>query len=189
MTLFTVADLDALAAHVAGRWRAGADGDWSAPAGTLEWSCAKTAGHAVDTVLAPAFFLASRRTDSYPDGGWEPSETSTPDAFADAVVTTARILGAVVTATPDDVRAIIWRRPQVEVRPPADFAPRGALELLLHAHDVCSGLGLDLDPPRDVCDHLRSHTQDWPFWSVPGWTPLDMDADPWDALLRASGRA
>lgn len=69
--MFSTDDLHELSALVATAWSAGADRDWSAPAGTLEWSCARTADHAVDTVFAPAFFLASRRQDAYPDMGAE----------------------------------------------------------------------------------------------------------------------
>jgi hypothetical protein len=188
--MFTVEDLEGLAGLVAGAWRVGLDRDWSVPAGTLEWTCARTADHTLDTVLAPALFLASRRTDDYPAG--EPF-TLGPDAgpqdLADGVETAARVLAAVVTATPDEVRAIIWRFPRVETRPPADFVPRGALELALHGHDVCAGLGVPFDPPTGLCERLRAHTREWPHWSSPGWRPLTMTGDPWDDLLRSSGRS
>ena len=52
--------------------------------------------------------------------------------------------------------------------------PRGGLELALHGHDVCAGLGVPFDPPTDLCERLRAHTQDWPHWSSPGWSPLTM---------------
>ena len=63
---FTVDDLYALSDQVASAWTSAADRDWSAAAGSLEWSCTRTADHAVDCVYAPAFFLASRMTDDYP---------------------------------------------------------------------------------------------------------------------------
>jgi hypothetical protein len=66
---FSVDDLGLLSDLVAGSWSAAADRDWSMPAGTLEWSCLHTADHAVDCAYAPAFFLASRRLDRYPDAG------------------------------------------------------------------------------------------------------------------------
>ncbi|MDQ3107084.1 MAG: hypothetical protein M3Q68_04685 [Actinomycetota bacterium] len=129
---FTAEDLDELSEVVADAWLSGAEGDWSAPAGTLEWSCRATADHAVDCVYAPAFFLASRR-------------------------------------------------------PPRDFLPRGALELILHAHDVCSGLGVVFEPPPGLCERLREHTRPWPMWDL-GWKRLGSTDDPWDDLLQASGR-
>jgi hypothetical protein len=52
--VFSTDDLHELSALVATAWRARVDLDWSAPAGTLEWSCTRTADHAVDTLFAPA---------------------------------------------------------------------------------------------------------------------------------------
>ena len=57
-TMFDRADLETVTDLVADAWTAGADRDWSAQAGTVEWSCTRTADHAVDCVFAPAFFLA-----------------------------------------------------------------------------------------------------------------------------------
>src|SRR5688500_9907570 len=116
-------------------------------AGTLEWSCTKTADHVVDAVLAPAFFLASRRLDDYPAGGWSPGENASPEQLADGLEMAARILSAVVRGAEPDTRAIIWRLPHVEARGPIDFVPRGALELILHAHDIAVGLAVDFSPP------------------------------------------
>lgn len=119
-----------MAGSVVDAWRTGLDRDWSARAGTLEWSCAKTADHAVDALMAPAFFLASRRTDRYPAGGWSLGGAAQPEMFIEGVEVGARILGSVVATTPDDVRAILFRHYGTLGRP-ADFVPRGALELVL----------------------------------------------------------
>ena len=97
---------------------------------------------------------------------------------------------AVIAAAGPDVRSIIWRRPRPEVRGPADFVPRAAMELALHGHDVAAGLGVPYVPPADLCDRLRRHTADWPYWSSgPPWTALSMADDPWHDLLASSGRA
>ena len=187
---FTVDDLTTLTDVVVAAWTAGLDRDWSVPAGSLDWSCARTADHAVDTLLAPAFFLASRRTDDYPTtGASTPGPDADPAALIEALVTASRVLAAVVLAAGPGERAIIWRRPRVETRGPEDFVPRGALELILHAHDVSAGLGVPFAPPADLCERLRSHTADWPHWTSPGWSPLTMAGDPWADLRRASGRA
>ena len=66
---FTTTDVSVLFSYVADIWRAAADLDWSAQAGTVEWSCLQTVDHAVDCVWGPAFFLAARRRDRYPDLG------------------------------------------------------------------------------------------------------------------------
>ena len=193
--LFTCDDLERLSASVAAAWRAGADRDWSGPAGTLEWSCLRTADHAVDTVLAPAFFLASRRLDDYPSGGWTLGHDATPSVLVEALETATRVLVAVVRAALDEVaggtkvRAILWRRGGPEVRPPEDFPPRAGMELALHAHDVCAGLGVAFEPASDVAERLRAHAHDWPYWSAgPPWAPLVMTGDAWTDLLRSSGR-
>lgn len=186
--MFSLADLDTLTGLVAVAWTAGADRDWSAPAGTLEWSCTRTADHAVDTVVAPALFLASRNVDAYPDFGWDftMGPHATPELLVHGLEAASRILAGVVAGAEPEARAVIWRRPQVEIRPPADFVPRGALELILHAHDVCAGLGVPFEPPAELCERLREHTRTWPMWSF--WSELPCTDDPWGDLLGASGR-
>ena len=183
---FTAGDMEALTASVADAWRGGLDLDWSVPAATTGWTCRATADHAVDCVLAPAFFLASRRTESYPDGQWTLGDESTPAQLIETLEMNTRILVAVVEATPPDVRAICWRHPP-EVRPPADFLPRGALELVLHAEDVCAGLGLPFSPPTEAVDHLRHHVAGWPFFGG-YWQPLSLEGDPWADLKAVAGR-
>jgi hypothetical protein len=126
---------------------------------TLEWSCTKTADHAIDTVLAPAFFLASRKLDGYP--GFIPfslGSDATSKTLVEGLETATRILLAVVATAEPEARAVIWRRPSIEAAAPPDFVPRGGLELILHAHDVCSGLQVPFEPPTDLCEHLRQHT-------------------------------
>ena len=102
--------------------------------------------------------------------------------------TAARILVAVVAAAGPDARAAIWRRPEVEVRGPADFPPRAGLELALHGHDVCAGLGVPLVPPPEVIGRLCRHTAGWPMWGMLGWSSPGTSGDPWAALLTAAGR-
>lgn len=187
---FTADDMDELASVVAEAWSTGRDRDWSAPAGTLTWSCTDTAVHAVDTVLAPALFLASRKEDGYV--AIDPitlGPAPTVDDLVEGLATGTRTLTAVVAAAPPEARAAIWLRPTVEVRGPADFLPRGALELILHAHDVCSGLGVPFAPPAGLCDRLRRHTRDWPMWDGgPGWHRPSTEGDSWADLLACSGR-
>ncbi len=126
-----------MTALVATTWTGAADRDWSAPAGTVDWSCTATADHAVDCVYAPAFFLASRRTDSYPAAGGDLTmgQEATPERLVESLEIATRLLVAVVHDTPGEVRAVIFRRPLL-LGAPDDFLPRVALELALHAHDV-----------------------------------------------------
>ncbi|MBK5221331.1 MAG: hypothetical protein JJE52_00320 [Acidimicrobiia bacterium] len=188
---FTRHDLEALCAVVTDAWRGGADRDWSAPAGTLEWSCARTADHVVDSVFAVGVLLASRRTDAYPEWSAPVSlgPSARPEHLTEALATVTRLVSGAVAGAEPEVRAVIWRRPHVEERGPQDFPPRAGLELVLHGHDVCAGLGIELVPPTELCERLRQHTASWPHWTSPGWDPLTLTGDPWADLLRASGRS
>ena len=88
-----------------------------------------------------------------------------------------------MTATaPSDARANIFGG-LPDTGDANDFAARGGLEMMLHAHDVCSGLGTVLDPPRDEIQRLLDHTSSWPGNTL--YTPT---GDPWGDLLRRSGR-
>jgi hypothetical protein len=186
---FTSADLLQLTYQVGQAWTAGADRDWSVPAGTMEWSCLRTADHAVDCVYAPAFFLASRRVDGYPDVGSDLTigTEANPARLVESLQIATRILAAVVSDASPDVRAVIFRRPKLVTAPPQDFLPRAAVELILHAHDVCTGLRIPFEPPGELCYRLREHTRPWPMWGTT-WAALDDSEDPWADLLHASGR-
>jgi hypothetical protein len=181
---FTVDDFEQLSALVLDAWESGIDRDWSTPAGTLEWSCFTTADHTVDCVFSYALFLASRCQDAYPNfGELHALPGATPRDLLDGLRAVTTMLSAVIRAADPDVRAVIWYSPEAETAPPHDFAARGALEMILHAHDVCTGLGVPFDPPVDVCARLLEHTADWPFQP-----PVADTSDPWAALLERSGR-
>jgi hypothetical protein len=186
---FSVEDLYELSDLVATAWTSAADRDWSVPAGTLEWSCTRTAGHAVDCVYAPAFFLASRKLDGYPEVGLELTiaPEANPARLVQSLEIATRILAAVVNDAGPEVRAVIFRRPEVLTAAAEDFLPRGAMELILHAHDVCAGLHVAFEPPAGLCYRLREHTRPWPMWTV-AWNGLGRSDDPWGDLVTGSGR-
>jgi uncharacterized protein (TIGR03083 family) len=165
-------------------WRSGVDRDWSKPAGTLEWSCWTTADHSVDCVFSYAFFLASMRQESYPPfGELHALAEATPGDLIDGMQAATTLLSATIAATDPDARAVIGLGGFMRTGTPRDFAARGALELILHAHDVCSGLGVPFEPPNDLCARLRDTTREWP-----GQQPLPPTADAWADLLSRSGR-
>jgi|GEM_PF-3320853 len=187
---FTVSDLHRLSGLVAATWGAAADHDWSVQAGTVEWSCLRTADHAVDCVYAPAFFLASRKVDGYPEMGSDMTlgPKATPAGIVESLGIATRLLAAVVNDAEPGTEAVIVRRPTILTGRPADFVPRGALELILHAHDVCRGLEIDFDPPGELCYRLREHTLSWPMWTR-AWPGLERTDDAWGDLLNGSGRS
>jgi hypothetical protein len=180
---FTADDFAQVGALALATWQTGVDRDWSVPAGTLEWSCRKTAEHVIDSALAPAFFLASRRLDAYPlfkVTEIHPSATI-PDLI-DCLRAVVNVVWCVVVATDPDARAIIRRRPVPETAPAAAFAPRCGLELILHNFDIACGLGVAFDPPRDLCALLYAATFDYPREEI---TRTD---DSWSDLLARCGR-
>jgi hypothetical protein len=181
---FSAEDFSALSRLVVEAWRSGVDRDWSVPAGTLEWSCWKTADHTVDCVFSYAFFLASRRQDSYPPfGELHALPNATPTDLVDGLQASATMLSAVIATAEPDARAVIGLWPYAQTGTPRDFAARGALEMILHAHDVCTGLEIAFDPPDDVCARLRDDVAAWP-----GQAPLPPTGEPWSDLLERSGR-
>jgi hypothetical protein len=63
---------------------------------------------------------------------------------------------------------------------PEGFAGMGCVEILLHGHDIAGGLGLVLDPPREVCEHVLTRM----FPDI----PVLADQDPWITLQWVTGR-
>jgi hypothetical protein len=186
---FEVRDLYDLSDLVATTWTSASQHDWSRNAGTLTWSCMETADHAVDCVFAPAFFLASRKLDGYPDTGSDLTlgSRATPARLVQSLEVATRILAGVVNDAGPDVRAVIFRWPEVLTGAPQDFLARAATELILHAHDVCAGLEVPFVPPAELCFRLREHTRPWPMWTI-AWDGLARTEDPWADLLTSSGR-
>jgi hypothetical protein len=182
---FTVADFDHLSRLVLDAWGSAVDRDWSVPAGTLEWSCFTTADHTVDCVFSYALFLGSRRQDDYPNfGELHALPGSTPRDLVDGLRAVSAMLVGVITIAEPDARAIIWRRPAPTTASPPEFAARGGHELILHAYDVCTGLGVPFDPPRDLCQRLFDASSSWTVWTE----PFRPTGDPWSDLLERSGR-
>lgn len=179
---FRPEDFASLSRLVLGAWESAVDRDWSGPAGALEWSCLETAEHTVDCVFSYALFLASRKQDAYPAFDLL---RALPGAMAadmvDGLRAVTNLLSATIAAAGPDVRAVIWRGTN---RGPGDFAARGGLELILHAHDVCRGLGVGFDPPQDLCRRLWHHTSGWPGHA----TEVEPTDDAWTDVLRRSGR-
>ena len=110
-------------------------------------------------------------------------KTGTPEII-EGLQAVCRMLSAVIRAAAPDTRAVILRWPSVETGTPSDFAARGALEMVLHANDICSGLGVGFEPPRVICARLRDQTEGWP-----GQQPITPSGDAWTDLLARSGRA
>ena len=165
----TADDLDAAVSTTVTTLRPATGRDWSVPAGALEWDCWHTAEHIGDCLLSYAGQLVAQPTtrfvrfEVYADKDASPAEVL---EFAEAG---GRILAATVRTSSPQVRG--WH--PTGMADPEGFAGMGCIEALVHGHDIAQGLGLALEPPRQVCTRVLARlfpTQrlTWPIWTR-GW--------------------
>lgn len=122
MDRIAAADVDAAVDEMVGLLAPHADGDWSTPAGTLEWSCWATAAHVAHDLAAYAAQLAARATDGYLPFDLVAEAGATPRDVLSVVAASGRLLSAAGSALP------------AGRRPPAPDAPAGdAAAVLLWA--------------------------------------------------------
>lgn len=165
-----VAGAVALLRTVAGR-------DWDGvAAGRLEWSCRKTAEHIADDLISYAGQLAGRATTAYVPFGIVMDDGTDNAGVLDVIETTGALLTAAVRTAPREARAFHpypFRSANRE-----GFAAMGVTEVLLHTHDIAQGLGVDYEPPAELCADVLGRI----FPQVrPGEAP-------WPTLLWATGR-
>lgn len=184
----TADDLDTAVWAAVDALRGVPDDAWSAPAGGLEWDCRETADHLADDLFAYAAQLGPRRP---------PRDTNVPFAFdgrpggpvlsirADAAAGTAGILevveasgaflSAMVRTKSPDTRA----HHVMGLSDPEGFAAMGVVEVLAHAHDLATGLGVPFEPPAEVCERVLFRL----------FRDLPEGFEPWPTFLWATGRA
>src|SRR4051794_6492934 len=136
--------LDAVEAMLAAL-RPQVDRDWQVPAGPLEWSCQETAAHVANDLAKYAAQLAGRATDRYLPFDLVPFPAATTTDILDIVAACGRLLAAVVERAGPAARAWHWGMADA-----AGFAAMGVGEVLVHTHDITSGLGVDWWPPGDL---------------------------------------
>ncbi|MEU5363258.1 GNAT family N-acetyltransferase [Streptomyces sp. NPDC005925] len=152
--------------------------DWAAVrAGRLEWDCRRTVIHVADDLIAYAANLAGRAQSAYVPFELTPDEGTDNAGLLGVVEATGALLAAAVRTAPRSARAFHpypFRSANRE-----GFAAMGVAEVLLHTHDMARGLGLAHEPPaglsRFVLERIFPHVRP--------------DADPWQTLLWATGRA
>ncbi|MEV4597173.1 hypothetical protein AB0K15_07205 [Amycolatopsis sp. NPDC049253] len=148
--------------------------DWTRNAGELDWDCRQTAEHVGDVLLSYAAQVVSRPQDHYVRFLAKADEGATPEELLELALTGGRLLQAAVSASRPDTRAY---HPTGRADP-AGFAAMGCAELLLHGEDLATGLGTELDPPREVCANVVARL-------FPDEAPA---SDPWDGLRWCAGR-
>ena len=159
---------------VADALQAGIDLDWSVRAGNLDWTVDQTISHLTAAPVKYSLYLASRSPDfiavtiaSWPD--------ATKTERIDAIRSVAHALANIAAATPPDVRACH----SSGMLDAEGFVALGCLELLVHGHDICAGLGLPLEPSSDLAERLVARLVPW---------LVEDDAPSWRKILWHTGR-
>ncbi|WP_306205199.1 maleylpyruvate isomerase N-terminal domain-containing protein [Actinoplanes sp. RD1] len=147
--------------------------DWTAPAGSLDWSCWTTAAHVAHDLLAYAGQLAGR-----PDADYLPFDLvvhadAPPEQVLRVVAACGRLLCDALATAPPTTRAWHWGPTD-----PTGFAALGVNEALLHTWDITQGLAVPWRPPPALCELVLARL----FPHAPAVAPPE-------ALLWCTGRA
>lgn len=173
----TADDLDAAVASVVAGLRQMTDLDWSVRAGGLEWDCWHTAEHIGDCLLSFAAQLVAQPRDRYVRFMASADKDASAAEVLEFAEVGGRILAATVRACGPEARAY---HPSGQADPEG-FTAMGCVEVLLHGDDIARGLGLALDPPRDVCARVLARL-------FPDAARELAGVDPWAALRWSTGR-
>ena len=163
--------------------------DWHRPAGSLDWSCWETVEHMSDDLFTYAAQLGPTNpsTTTHVPFGWyqrreggppltvfvDPAEG--PTGLLQVFEACGGMLAAAVGTVPPDRRSYHAYGPSDA----SGFAAMGVVEVLVHTHDVATGLDLAWSPPADLCAGALSRL----FPTAPS------TGEPWPTLLWATGRA
>jgi hypothetical protein len=146
--------------------------DWTVPAGSLEWSCWRTAAHVAHDLLAYAGQVAAQPAERYlPFDVVVRPQATTADVL-DVVRACGGLLASALDTAPADTRG--WH---FGLTDPSGFAALGVLEIYVHTWDICQGLGLPWRPPATTCASVLERLR-----------PDAPDGDPVDVLLWTTGR-
>lgn len=162
---------------------------WRSRAGSLEWDRWETVEHLSDDLFSYAVQLgpAAPALDNLVPFVWQPRREggpwnavhADPEAGPSGLLQTLEATGALLVAM------VRTASPQVRSyhvfgnSDPEGFAAMGIVETLVHIHDVTDDLGLDWNPPAELCTRVLARL----FPETPTST------DPWPALLWSTGRA
>jgi len=170
----TADDLDAAISCLADTLGPATGRDWLTSSGTGEWNAWHTAEHVGDCLLSYAAQLVALPADRYVRFLAVSDKEATPAEVLEFAVTGGRILASVVRTTEPSARAYH----PTGTADPAHFAGMGCVEALVHGEDIARGLGLALDPPRDLCARVLARM----------FPHDDLGVDPWTGLLWATNR-
>ena len=164
-------------------------GDWTAPAGSLEWSRWETVEHLSDDLFAYAVQLGPRKPplDGEVPYRWAPARAggpanaiwADPGAGPAGLLQTLEASGALLAAMVRTASPDLRSYHSYGISDPEGFAAMCIVETLVHTHDVAEGLSLPWTPPEDLCDRVLARL----FPEAPA------DEHRWTVLLWCTGRA
>lgn len=184
----TADDLDTAVRLAVDALRKGPEEAWDGKAGSLEWTCWETMEHLADDLFAYAAQLGPRvppmdgevpflwepRRPGGPANAVEADRKAGPAGLLQVVEACGAMLAAMVRCSPPEIRA----HHVFGASDPEGFAAMGIVEVLVHTRDVAEGLGVEWEPPAELCSGVLGRL----FPDAPD------DAEPWPALLWATGR-
>lgn len=158
--------------------RAATDQDWRVVnAGPVELSCLATAEHVLSDLIGYAGNLAGQAKDRYFPYKITLQTDAGPVDALEAIEAGGALLAAAVRTAPRGARGFHpypFRSADRE-----GFAAMGIAEVVLHAHDMATGLGVPYRPADGLCAEVLATI-------FPHVRPGD---DAWQTLLWATGRA
>lgn len=150
------------------------DRDWSMLAGGLEWTCRRTLDHLVDGSVfysGQVSNLANVRRPRIRNGD--------PDASVADLLTTVDTVGHILSAVLRSAPAAGRFFHPAGMADISGYAGMACVELLAHTYDISQGLGIDFQPPQELCDRILRRLFPWIEETGP---------DTWATLCWATGR-
>ena len=147
--------------------------DWQTRAGSLEWTCWKTAAHIAHDLLAYAGQVAARPITAYLSFDLTVSADATPQDVLGVVIACGGLLSSAIATAHPETRA--WHHGPCNL---SGFAAMGVAETLLHTYDITQGLEVPWVPPEHLSSAVLSRLM-----------PDAPAGDPVQVLLWSHGRA
>jgi uncharacterized protein (TIGR03083 family) len=153
--------------------------DWEVPAGSLEWSCRKTAAHVAHDLLAYAAQVAGRASAGYLAFDLAVAPDAAPRELLQLISACGRLLSSAVANAEAGLVAWHWGMSDA-----AGFAAMGVAETLVHTYDITLGLGVTWVPPEPLCqlvvDRLLPNSPPGPATEILLWATgrADLEGHP-----------
>jgi uncharacterized protein (TIGR03083 family) len=157
------------------------DADWSAHAGSLDWSCRQTLDHVIDCVFSYTMQLAARAASGFlPFNELHAAAAASADELLVGFRAVAQMFYDVARNAPPGAVA----SDGVLLLSVDDWCARAAYEVALHTYDIATGLGAPWRLPDDLSRAIVASESLWMF----DRTAVAVGDSPWTSLLAGSGR-